>query len=42
MELTKATSKNDFLLPKMEQLVDDTASPEVFSFMDAVSGYNHI
>ena len=40
--LDKACPKNSFLLPRINQLVDATASHELFSFMDTYSGNNQI
>lgn len=38
--LNKACPKDSFLLPRIDQLVDATAGPELLSFMDAYSSYN--
>lgn len=35
-----ACPKDDFSLPKIEQLVDSTTGHELLSFMDAYSGYD--
>ena len=40
--LNKACSKDDFLLPRIDQLVDSTAVCEMLSFLDAYSGYHQI
>ena len=40
--LNKAYPKDSFPLPRIDQLVDATAGHELFSFMDAYSGYNQI
>ena len=40
--LNKACPKDNFHLPKIEQLVDSTAGHGLLSFMDAFSGYNQI
>jgi hypothetical protein len=39
-DLNKAITKNDFPLPHIEILVDNTAKFKVFSFMHEFSGYN--
>ncbi|CAL8174235.1 unnamed protein product [Prunus armeniaca] len=41
-DLNKACPKDSFALPRIDQLVDATASHELLSFMDAYSGYNQI
>ena len=41
-DLNKASSKDNFLLPHIDVLVDNTAQASVFSFMDGFSGYNQI
>ncbi|GAU46907.1 hypothetical protein TSUD_299580 [Trifolium subterraneum] len=41
-DLNKASSKDDFPLPHIDMLVDNTAKFNVFSFMDGFSGYNQI
>src|SRR3954468_4376190 len=41
-DLNKASSKDDFPLPHIDVLVDNTAQCKVFSFMDGFSGYNQI
>jgi hypothetical protein len=41
-DLNKASPKDDFPLPHIDTLVDNTASFAVFSFMDGFSGYNQI
>ena len=40
--LNNACPKDNFPLPKIDQLVDSTASHELLTFMDAFSGYNQI
>ncbi|KAI5430132.1 hypothetical protein KIW84_034634 [Lathyrus oleraceus] len=39
-DLNKASPKDDFPLPHIDMLVDNTAKFNVFSFMDGFSGYN--
>ncbi|KAI5394633.1 hypothetical protein KIW84_061318 [Lathyrus oleraceus] len=41
-DLNKASLKDDFPLPHIDMLVDNTAKFKVFSFMDGFSGYNQI
>lgn len=41
-DLNRASPKDDFPLPHIEMLVDNTAGHELFSFMDGFSGYNQI
>lgn len=41
-DLNKAKPTNDFPLPHIDMLVDNTAKFKVFSFTDGFSGYNHI
>lgn len=41
-DLNRASPKDDFPLPHIDVLVDNTAQFSVFSFMDGFSGYNHI
>ena len=41
-DLNKASPKDDFPLPRIDMLVDNTAKFNVFSFMDGFSGYNQI
>ena len=41
-DLNKAIPKDDFPLPNIVVLVDNTAQSSVFSFMDGFSGYNHL
>ncbi|KAI5385419.1 hypothetical protein KIW84_072135 [Lathyrus oleraceus] len=41
-DLNKAIPKDDFSLPHIDMLVDNTAKFNVFSFMDGFSGYNQI
>ena len=41
-DLNKASPKDDFPLPHIDVLVDNTAQHTFFSFMDGFSGYNQI
>ena len=41
-DLNKASPKDDFPLPHIDMLVDNTAGHPMFSFMDGFSGYNQI
>ena len=41
-DLNRASPKDDFPLPHINILVDNTAQHKVFSFMDGFSGYNQI
>lgn len=41
-DLNRASPKDDFPLPHIDILVDNTAQFWVFSFMDGFSGYNQI
>jgi hypothetical protein len=41
-DLNKACSKDDFPLPRIDQLVDSTAGCVLMSFLDAYSGYHQI
>ena len=41
-DLNRASPKDDFPLPHIDILVDNTAQTKVFSFMDGFSGYNQI
>ena len=41
-DLNKACPKDSYLLPRIDQLVDSTASHKLLSFMDIFSGYNQI
>ncbi|KAL5545378.1 hypothetical protein UlMin_005065 [Ulmus minor] len=41
-DLNKACPKDNFPLPRIDQLVDAMAGHELLSFMDAYSGYNQI
>jgi hypothetical protein len=41
-DLNKASPKDDFPLPHIDMLVDNTAKFKVFSFMDRFFGYNQI
>ncbi|XP_024020312.1 uncharacterized protein LOC112091304 [Morus notabilis] len=39
-DLNKACPKDDFLLPRIDQMVNATAGHEILSFMNTYSGYN--
>jgi len=41
-DLNRASPKDDFPLPHIDILVDNTTKFSLFSFMDGFSGYNHI
>jgi hypothetical protein len=41
-DLNKACPKDNFLTPFIDQILDECAGREVFSFMDEFSGYNQI
>src|SRR5450432_950892 len=41
-DLNKANPKDDFPLPHLDILVDNTVGYEMFSFMNGFSGYNQI
>ena len=41
-DLNRSSPKDDFPLPHIDVLVDNTAHAKVFSFMDGFSGYNQI
>ena len=41
-DLNRVSPKDDFPLPYIDLLVDNTAGHEMFSFMDGFSGYNQI
>ncbi|CAL8117997.1 unnamed protein product [Prunus armeniaca] len=41
-DLNKACAKDNFPLPRIDQLVDSTSGNQLLSFMDAYSGYNQI
>ena len=41
-DLNRASPKDDFPLPHIDVLVDNTAKHKVFSFMDRFSSYNKI
>ncbi|KAG8488520.1 hypothetical protein CXB51_016412 [Gossypium anomalum] len=41
-DLNKASPKDNFSLPHIDTLVDNTAGYSLFSFMDGFSGYNQI
>jgi len=40
--LNRASPKDDFSLPHIDTLVDNTATSSLYSFMDGFSGYNQI
>ena len=40
IDLNEACPKNNFPLPRIDQLVDVTSGHELLSFMDVYSGYN--
>ena len=42
IDVNRACSKDSFLLPRIDLIVNATANHELLSFMDAFSGYNHI
>ena len=41
-DLNRASPKDDFPLPHIDVLVDNTVQHKIFSFMDGFSGYNQI
>ena len=41
-DVNRACPKDRFPLPRIDLIVDATASHELLSYMDAFSGYNHI
>ena len=41
-DLNNACSKDSFLLPRIDQLVDSTSGHKLLTFMDAFSRYNQI
>jgi hypothetical protein len=41
-DLNKASPKDDFPLPHIDLLVDNTVKHQMYSFMDGFSGYNQI
>ena len=41
-DLNKVSPKDDFLLPHIDVLIDNTAGHALLSFMDGFSGYNQI
>ena len=41
-DLNKACLNDSFPLPRIDQLVNATSRHQLFSFMDAYSGYNQI
>ena len=42
MELNKATQKDHFPLPFINQVLDNLTGKKLFSFLDGFSGYNQI
>ena len=42
LDLNRASPKNNFLLPHIDTLVENTAKHSLFSFMDRFLGYNQI
>ena len=42
MNLNKASPKDSFSLPRIDQLVDSTDGHKLLTFVDAFSGYNQI
>ena len=42
MNLNKASPKDSFSLPRIDQLVDSTEGHKLLIFVDAFSGYNQI
>ena len=42
MDLNRVCPKDNFPLPRIDQLVDSTAGYKLLTFMDAFSGYNQI
>ena len=42
LELNKATKKDHFPLPFIDQVLDGPAGKNLFSFLDGFSGYNQI
>jgi hypothetical protein len=42
MGLNKACPKDNFLFPRIDQVVDSTAGCELIFFLDAYSGYHQI
>ena len=41
-DLNKACPKDNYPTPFIDQIIDDCAGCEIFSFMDGFSGYNQI
>ena len=41
-DINKACPKDNYPTPYIDQIVDDCAGNEIFSFMDGFSGYNRI
>ena len=42
MDWNRASPKDDFPLPHIDILIDNTAQHKIFSFMDGFLGYNQI
>lgn len=42
MDLNKVCPKDNFLFPKIEQLVDSIVGHTLLSFIDVFSGYNQM
>ena len=42
MNLNKASPKDNFSLPRIDQLVNSTEGHKLLTFVDAFSGYNQI
>lgn len=42
INLNKAHPKDNFLLPKIDQMVGATTSPKLLNFLDTISAYNQI
>ena len=41
-DINRAFAKDNYPTPYIDQIIDDCASSEIFSFMDGFSGYNQI
>jgi len=41
-DINRAYPKDNYLTPYIDQIIDDCAGSEIFSFMDGFSGYNQI
>ena len=42
MTFNRACPKDNYRTPFIDQLIDDCAGSEIYSFMDSFSGYNQI